>query len=64
MFQCRKSAGKDFKIPAQLFLFSKGWKMDVLAEAGAGVLHIRRYYKTPFLSQDSCDLKNQNNCIV
>lgn len=33
-FQCRKSTGKGFKSPAQLFSFSKGWKMDVLIFQG------------------------------
>lgn len=73
MFHCRKSAGKDFKSPAQLFSFSKGWKTDVLifqrwaeplAEAGDRVLPMGRYYKSPLISQHSCDLEYQTNYLV
>lgn len=40
-------------------LVFQGWA-EPLAEAGAGVLPIGRYYKSPLLSQDICDLENQN----
>lgn len=44
-------------------LIFQGWA-EPFAEAGPGVVPIGRHYKSPLLSQDSCDVENQKNYIV